>query len=396
VAWVLGLAVLTLDPGGMRLEDLATISWDCLLCGDRGTADALLNVVLFVPLGIVLGGRPASIGRAALAGVLCSTVVELTQAFVPGRHPSPADVLWNATGAAVGALVYLVVRRRLLAPVRLGGTAWGVGLAAAFGLAGMLIVPAPTDEAYWGQRTPDLGHMPQYDGTVPEARLNGRPLYTGRIDAPMPHRKLLHGDWTLAGEVVVGTPPQAVSPILSIYDGRRREILLLGAHGRDLVFRERVRAHEIGFESPDLRLIGAFESVAPGDTVGIEARHADGVLCLRLGERERCGFGVRPGRTWGLLLYVTGPPEWFRGLVDFGWLTVLFMPLGFFATSRRDAAVGLVLTAAGTGATVALTPLLAPMSVNVLAALGGTALGAACLVGLRLARTRMETRTDGA
>lgn len=333
-AWILAVSFLTLRPVGVPLEELPAISVTCLLCGSRGTADAILNIVLFVPLGLAMGGDVRGLRRAIVAGFALSLIIEVAQTSLPGRHASAADLLWNTLGAAVGAGVYAVLKRRLETPSPVGGRAWGMVLGMAFAVSGVLVIPAPTDDVYFGQWTPDLGSMPQYDGTVVEAGLDGRALPPRRIDAPAPHRSLLEGDWSLDGRVVIGSQPRAVAPILSIYDRHQREILLLGAHRDDLVFRERLLAHELGFESPDLRLLHAFASLPPLDTVRVSALRRDGGTCLRLAAKERCGLGVTVARTWGLLLYVTGPPEWFRGLVD------VFFPLGLLAASPTGCRLG--------------------------------------------------------
>src|SRR3954471_7762674 len=77
----------------------------CMLCGGRGTADLLLNVVLFMPLGVALAPRGHSRNRIFLLALLLSTAIELIQFFIPGRDPSVSDVVANTCGAVLGALV---------------------------------------------------------------------------------------------------------------------------------------------------------------------------------------------------------------------------------------------------------------------------------------------------
>jgi hypothetical protein len=79
----------------------------CLMCDFRWLADAVLNVALFLPLGLVAGWRAKSPWKVALAGALFSTAIELLQIAVPGRDPELRDILSNSAGAALGAaLVY--------------------------------------------------------------------------------------------------------------------------------------------------------------------------------------------------------------------------------------------------------------------------------------------------
>ncbi len=389
VAWLLAVAFLTLQPAGMRLEEFGRIPELCLFCGTRGAGDAILNVVMFVPLGLVLGGRSRSLGAIMLVGAALSTGIELGQVFVPGRSSSPADVLWNGLGAGLGGLVHARIAARVSGRARAGALPWLAALLLTLPVLGILATPAPTEDDYWGQWAPDLGHMPQYSGAVLEADLDGAPLLSGRIPEPGPHRALLEKDWTLSGRIEVGPAPRGVSPIVSIYDGQQREILLVGAHREDMVYRERRLAHDLLLEAPDVRVTDAFDDRADGDTVTIGARRANGILCLSLDATEWCGLGITPGRTWGYLLYLEGPPEWFRRLLDAVWLAMLFFPIGLFAGTRREAVIGGAVGVVALLATVAFTPLVAgaPLvfALECLAGATGAAAGWAVLAFLHRA-----------
>jgi hypothetical protein len=387
VAWLLAIAFLTLQPAGVQVEHLATIPKLCLFCGTRGAGDAVLNVVMFVPLGLVLGGRSRSLGRMMLVGAALSTGIELVQLFVPGRSSSPADVLWNGLGAGLGGLVHAWIAARASGRARAGALPWLAALLVTLPVLGVLATPAPTEDDYWGQWAPNLGHMPQYSGAVLEADLDGAPLLSGRVPGPGPHRPLLAGGWNLTSQIQAGPPPRSVSPIVSIYDGQQREILLVGAHRDDLVFRERRLAHVLRLEAPDVRVPAALASLHAGDRVALGARRADGVFCLRLDTTEWCGLGITPGRTWGYLLYLEGPREWFRRLLDSVWLAMLFFPIGLFASTRREAMIAGAVGVAALIATVAFTPLVAGTPIGLvlecLAGVTGVAAGWAGLAFLR-------------
>ncbi|WP_125775551.1 VanZ family protein [Antribacter gilvus] len=77
--------------------------------------EALANVALFVPfgvLGVLLAQRPWAV---AAAGGAFSLAIELTQHLIPGRFPTVQDVVLNTAGAALGTLVVVLaarVRRR--------------------------------------------------------------------------------------------------------------------------------------------------------------------------------------------------------------------------------------------------------------------------------------------
>src|SRR6185503_16885021 len=75
------VALATLVSGTQTgLEPEAQNIW-CLTCSETATADAILNVVLFLPLGaglFMVGRKPM---RAVLAGALVSFAIEMSQYF---------------------------------------------------------------------------------------------------------------------------------------------------------------------------------------------------------------------------------------------------------------------------------------------------------------------------
>lgn len=374
VAWLVVVGVLTLSPVDASSAYAGGLADLCLICGSRGSADALLNVVLFLPLGVLVASVGRGVGLALTTGFLLSGLIEFSQISLSGRHAGVADLVWNTLGAAAGVVVWSVLAKRVSGPDRRALVSVSAGLALSLVLAGALLIPRPTQRDYWGQRAPDLGHMPEYDGEVVEASLSGREFPAGRLPTPGPHDVLLEPPWSLDGVIRVGARPRAVSPILSIYDAEQDEVLLLGAHGSDLVFRERRVASALRFDAPDIRIPDAFAGYAPGDTVSIGASRSDG-LCLRIGSVFACDLGVTPGRTWSLLLYLEGVSERVRTLLDHVWLAALFWPVGFLAGSRREALVasgaltGAMLLAAG------MSPLLLPPPGELVACAAGVACG---------------------
>ena len=117
---VAAVALLTLGPRALvapvsgaviRIMDAATgplLTWI-----GYDDAERLLNILLFVPLGVtlalVLGRRLRLV--AALAGFAMSSVVEYAQRSIPGRVPDLEDVLWNTVGAAIGVIIVALAGR---------------------------------------------------------------------------------------------------------------------------------------------------------------------------------------------------------------------------------------------------------------------------------------------
>ncbi|MEX2048879.1 MAG: VanZ family protein [Gemmatimonadota bacterium] len=376
VGWAFALAWLTLTPvpraSGSDDEPMSTF---CVVCGDRGTADAILNVALFMPLGLAFVRRRRPLLTALAAGLGVSLGIELVQIAVPGRYPTFGDVVWNGLGAGAGTLALLELARHVAAPSPRAGRAAALLVGGGLALAGWLLGHAPTRATYYGQWTADLGHMPAYEGTLVSASLDGLAVPNTMFDESVRAPERIAEDWTLEARVVKGPPPPAVSPIVSVYDSAQAEILLLGAHGEDLVLRERTRAKAMLLDHPDLRLEGVLAAADGGDTVVLGARRQGDGRCLSVGNVERCGLGFTPGRTWGLLLYLEGPSEGARRVVDVGWLFALLLCVGALSGTARRSAVDGLLVAAAVAAAVGLTRLVVPPWWEIVGALTGLASG---------------------
>lgn len=123
---VLAILAATLVPS--RTGVLRPFSF-CLACDFRWLADGVLNVGLFLPLGLALGWRARSFWKVVAAGALLSTAIELFQLVVPGRDPELRDILSNTAGVLVGAALVYRPRAWLLPSAR--RAAWLAGAAAA-------------------------------------------------------------------------------------------------------------------------------------------------------------------------------------------------------------------------------------------------------------------------
>lgn len=99
---LLGILTLTLAPVGNRPP--LPFSFD-IAVGRRWLADGILNLFLFVPVGLAVGWNSRSFTAPVLFGLLLSIFIELAQMVVPGRDPGLGDILFNALGATVGAVI---------------------------------------------------------------------------------------------------------------------------------------------------------------------------------------------------------------------------------------------------------------------------------------------------
>ncbi len=118
-----------LPPG----TDLGALLLQNLLQSPGGRGDVLANLVLYAPLGFLLGAmlpprwpRVTRVLLPALAGAVLSAVVETLQLWLGGRVSSGADLALNTLGALAGAALAAAMggaalfgaqRRRLNDPV---------------------------------------------------------------------------------------------------------------------------------------------------------------------------------------------------------------------------------------------------------------------------------------
>src|SRR5688572_27064033 len=110
---VLALTFLaTAWPFRFSLPDTSVASLLVVNWGFSTELDAIRNVLLFLPVGMALAIFPAvprSPVRSTLTAfgvaLLFSYLLEICQGLMPARFPSFADVLANAAGATLGAIL---------------------------------------------------------------------------------------------------------------------------------------------------------------------------------------------------------------------------------------------------------------------------------------------------
>jgi glycopeptide antibiotics resistance protein len=127
IAYTCALLVGTLSPFDFRLDARAIARaelapewipftfWEAR-CGWTGYfKDKLFNICMFIPFGVLLsliiqsGPKPEMpLLKPTAAAALCSLTIEVTQFFLPERHPTASDFLMNTAGGFVGA--WLVAR----------------------------------------------------------------------------------------------------------------------------------------------------------------------------------------------------------------------------------------------------------------------------------------------
>jgi hypothetical protein len=366
----------TLTPSAEQ----GALGWDaCILCGDRGLADALLNVALFLPLGAALARLRVTPMRAVAACAALSAAVELAQMVIPGRDPAPPDLLFNTLGAALGYAIGTRMDALLRPSPRAAGRlaiGWSAAFAAVVAATGWLTAPAPPAGTYVGQWTPELRDYPDLPAHVLDVRVGGIHVPRGRFGPEADVRRVLARGEPLEIQWVVGWRIEAPAPLLRIVGRGGDEALAVFIDREDAVFYRRTRAAALRLDRPTIGAARVIGAIAPGDTVRLtlrlRGRRAHVVTDAGLSVDD--GWG--PGRGWALLLSQPGRSHRRALFLDALWTAVWMAPLGLWLRRRPASLAALAIASAALlilPAAVALAPAGVSEIVGALAGLGAGA-----------------------
>jgi hypothetical protein len=311
LAAALAIGALTLLPHPRQAGFADLTPWTCLVCGELGGVDVVLNLLLFLPLGAALhraGLRPL---HAAGAGALFSLAIELLQAFVvPGRDASISDFVTNTIGAALGA--QLSQAWPLLARPSPRAAAWLAGgalaaWAAVLGFSALAFRPAPLPPPLHVEWSPARPPLEQFKGELLAATTAGEPLADG---SPPPDRligDIARRDVTIAARIVAGPRSDGLTPILDVTDEAGRPTIGISRDGDDLIFSIRTIANSLRLRGGTVRLVRAFPDAA-GAQLSVAAGLQESRLWVEVtGERAmRAETGLGADQGWRLVAPFTG------------------------------------------------------------------------------------------
>jgi hypothetical protein len=328
----------------------------CLVCGLVGGVSAVLNVFLFVPLGIGLALSGWSAKRALIGMCVLSVLIETVQLVIPGRDSTIGDVLTNSVGGALGfaiaryAFTLLRPSPRIALALCVGWSAvWlAVQTISAFGLS-----PVFPKSDYYGQIAPRLGNFEQFQGRVLRASIGDIGVSDKRFENNAKVREVLLGGAPLTTTVVPSAATHDIAPIVRVADASEREIVLLAQNGEDLVFGVRTGAGVLRLRPPFFAVTDVFRGVSRGDsglatdTVTLGARYSAREVAINtqsVGRSHERRIPITASLGWTMLMpfqwYIEGTStELFLSAV---WIACLLIPLGYWAvgiarvSARRD------------------------------------------------------------
>ena len=371
------IARMTLEPTG---AGPGLPRW-CLVCGEQGLQDVVLNLVLFVPLGAGLGLTRLRASRGVAIALAITLAVELLQVrVVAGRDASLSDLLTNTAGGAIG-IALARTRRVLLAPTkRTAGRLATAALGAWLGLltfTGWAFQPSiPPATAYYGQWARGFPGFARFPGRVLAATLDGAEVPDNHIPQSSRVREMLLGVRPALRATVIGggvLRPGRTAPIVSIAHPDQFVVVTLEQEGRDVLFRLRTRAADARLRMPGARARGVFGGAAgrptrPGDTLRVVGMARPGRLRVDVstldGSPVAAGeLRLSPGLGWSLLWPFASPSVVMLAVISAGWLAALAAPVAFWTRRAAGAATtrGGLLLAAVLGGGLVLPSLLWPI-----------------------------------
>jgi len=219
-------------------------------------SDLLVNVCLYLPLGVILASQEVS--PLAIAGIALglSGVIELAQGLViAGRRGSPVDVATNFLGAMAGFAGYRLFLRLQVSRGRsmiAGAAALAALPVICWALSGPLLAPEPpVTPQWWGQWAHLFSQTVPFKGTIHSLTLLGRPIpdgpseRTAELIATAQREPL-----SLEVSLTSGGRTEGLTHLAGVSDGEGHVVISLEQLGNDLLLSWRSRGASLGLRSP--------------------------------------------------------------------------------------------------------------------------------------------------
>jgi hypothetical protein len=339
------LATLLPEPGR------APGSHFCLVCGSFGGVDAVLNVALFVPLGVGLALVGFQGRKALLAAFALSALVEIAQLFIPGRDATIGDVLTNTLGGAIGFAACRYPAFWLRPSPRLAAgllACWCVVWLAIQAASNFAFVPSIPDDRYYGQLARFLGNRAVFRGRVLSASADEIVIPNTAFKDSRPIRAALRDGATIAATVLPAGPTPGIAAIVRVADSEQREILLLAQNGTSMVFGVRTGAAPLRIRPPLFVVPDVFPTGQTGggvvgrDSVRVSGRYSAREVRLHAQTASAMhDANLTPGASLGWTLIL--PFQWLVAgtraelVLSCLWIAVLTVPFGYWGAHTTRA-----------------------------------------------------------
>jgi hypothetical protein len=388
-AGLIGLGLLSLTLRSTPTPNAGLVDEVCAICGERAVADFVVNILMFVPLGLALALGGAGPRTRWIIPLSLAVGIEIAQLGIPGRFSTLSDLTANTLGGLAGSRLPDLWRWWVRDIGSIGlRTVLAAGLSALIVLAGAVLHrPDPVPEPDYFHWVPHFDNLELWTGAVLEARIGDRALDTGWLPDTSSVGAALADGAPLSATLRAGEPSTGFAPILALTDPEERVTFEVGVLGRAVLVRSRRIATQARFENAATRFDDAFAETAPGDTVSLAVTSEGRSTCLAVDAGRWC---VPLPAAAGVWRHFYAPDSWsrpVRAALDLLSLALLAFPaalLGAGTTVRVRVAALLV----GLGG-LCLSPLLGPVSPPGSGEVGTLVMALACWgwVGARARRS---------
>ena len=354
---VVAVILVTLRP---RLADGEHL---CVACGPHPAVDAVVHILIFLPIGAGLALFGVRVMTAVAIGTAAAIVIETLQFALPlGRVATVVDLATSVAGTAIG--YHIALRRRALiyprsaAALRYAtrlGVAWLLILVgSAFGL-----LPSVPDGELIAQWRPRIEPFEVYSGRVLGAYVSGVPVPDGPIDQDVRLAETIRQGLRVEAPVQPGGVPLRMAPILRVISADSAELFLLGQRGDELLFRSRVRGTALGLVTPAVVMPNAMSSLYVGDrrTIVASGRRERGEL--RVGARgSDAVLPLHSASGWLLLAPAAGPLQESADIISAIWIGAPLFVAAYWLgrrARRRARRAGDVMRMRGAGGRILAT-----------------------------------------
>lgn len=319
----------------------------CILCGQYGASDFVLNVALFAPFGAGLWLAGLSRRVSLVLATMVTLAIEALQLqLISGRDASFGDLLANVLGAAAGIMAASSWRSWLLPhasrAIFLACTAAMAWLGTLAGTAWALQRSVDTFWGYYGSWAPQSHEANLSRGLVLSATLNGKPLANQQIRNFSSLREdLLRQRVSLEATIVPGPQPDGSATIASLSALGIGGVVSLSRAEDDLVFRIRMRANDFLLRSPAIRLDDAFESASHSgsDTMMIAGGIDSNRLFVEMqwqGSAARRELRLSPNLGWAFFQPLDTPMGSYGVVLTSAWIIALLFPIAYWMARGKE------------------------------------------------------------
>jgi hypothetical protein len=331
-------------------------------------ADAVSNVLLFVPFGISIAALGVRVWTAVLCGVGLSLVIECAQAagFPLGRSPSFLDIVTNGIGVLIGLAMFrcrkvafdpspeLATLISAVLSVLASLCIWSTGVALA--RAPTTRTPAPVLHLSRYAYSPGFGW---YAGSVESATVNGA-YFQHQGTGPVVVEALGNLDSLNVALEIVGRDSMSYprSAFFLHTAGDTTPIAVIVQNGENAEVRIRRPATGWGLRMPTVRLRGAFRVASGINRRRLLARSTPDSLILEATAgtwRGQTAIALTPLLGWAIIQSVVESSDPTAWAVQLLWVIFLTVPIGWFAAHGREPLLTFVLLATVVLSAIALT-----------------------------------------